>query len=189
MEQQTTATEGAELESPAKNALRFGAIIGVVSIGITVLLYAIDYALLAQLKTLFIMLAIYIGMVIYGGINYRKQVGGYLSYGKAFQHGFISLVVASLIGTVFSLILYTVIDTELPQKLTDATVENTEAMMRGFGAPEGEIEKQMEKVRQDTPERFTVLGMVKQFGWGLIFNVVLAAITSIFVKKKEPEVM
>jgi hypothetical protein len=189
MEQQTSATEGAELESPVKNALRFGAIIGVVSIGITVLLYAIDYALLAQLKTLFILLAVYIGLVIYGGINYRKQIGGYLSYGKAFQHGFVSLVVAGLIGTVFSFILYNVIDTELPQKLTDATVENTEAMLRGFGTPEDQIETQMEKVRQETPERFTALGLVKQFGWGLIFNAVLAAITSIFVRKKEPEVM
>jgi hypothetical protein len=189
MEQQTPATEGAQLESPAKNALRFGAIIGLVSIGITVLLYAIDYALLVQLKVLFIMLAIYIGMVIYGGINYRKQVGGYLSYGKAFQHGFVALVVASIIGILFSVILYNVIDTELPQKLTDATVENTEEMMRNFGAPEDQLDTQLEKVRKDTEERFTALGLVKQFGIGLIINAVLAAITALFVKRKEPEVM
>jgi hypothetical protein len=62
-------------------------------------------------------------------------------------------------------------------------------MMRGFGTPEDQIETQMEKVRQETPERFTALGLVKQFGWGLIFNAVMAAITSIFVRKKEPEVM
>jgi hypothetical protein len=187
MEQQTSTTEGAEMESPVKNALRFGAIIGLVSIGTTVLLYAIDYTLMVQLKVLFILLALYIGLVIYGGINYRKQIGGYLSYGKAFQHGFISLVVGGIIGTLFSIILYNVIDTELPQKLTDATVENTEAMMRGFGTPEDQIDIQMEKVRQETPERFTALGLVKQFGWGLIFNAVMAAITSIFVKRKEPE--
>jgi hypothetical protein len=33
------------------------------------------------------------------------------------------------------------------------------------------------------------MGVLKQFGWNLIIYAVIVAITSLFVKKKEPEMM
>ncbi|MBK8290734.1 MAG: hypothetical protein IPK96_07035 [Flammeovirgaceae bacterium] len=64
--------------------IRWGLIVGGVSITITVLLYAIDYTLMVQLKTLFGTLLVYLGLTIYAGIDYRKSVGGYLKYSQAF---------------------------------------------------------------------------------------------------------
>ena len=183
---QESAVEGQGL---MKHAVRWGAILAGIGIVLTLLCYAIDYSLLADWKFGIVMIVLFIGLVIYGGINYRNQAGGYLSYGKAFQHGYVSLLVSGVISTLFSILLYTVIDPELPQNLSDVSIEKTEEMMRSFGAPEDAIEAQMEEVRTSMPERFSALGLIKQFGWNLIVFAVVAVITALFVKRREPEVM
>src|ERR1700741_2153528 len=101
MEQTTTAAA----PTLFKHALRWAVIMGVVSILFSIILYVIDYTLMVQLKMLFVALAIYFGIVIYAGIDYRKSVGGYLSYGKAWQHAIIVFAISSLISTLFNLVL------------------------------------------------------------------------------------
>ena len=169
-----------------KSAARSGAINGAIGIFITILLYVINYELLVSLKVLLVLLVLFLGLVIYQGIQYRVSIGGYLPFGKAFQHGFITLVVGGLIGILFSLVLYNLIDSELPQKLTDVTVLNTEEMMKNFGAQDAQIDEAVKKVKIETPDRFTLLGQAKQFAWGLIFNAVIALITGAIVKRNQP---
>jgi hypothetical protein len=169
-----------------KDAAKFGAIIGAIGIVLTVVLYVIDYALLVDWKIGLLMIVLYLGLVIYGGIKYRNEVGGYLSFGKAFQHGYIILIVGGFIGILFSILLYNVIDTELAQKITDVSIENAEAMMQKFGAPEAAIDEAIDKMKIETPNRFTVLGHIKQFGWIIIIDAVLCLITGAIVKKNQP---
>jgi hypothetical protein len=168
------------------HGLRWGVIVGIVSILWTVALYAIDYTVMVQLKMLFVSLAIYVGFAIYAGIDYRKAAGGYLSYGKAWQHAMIIFASSALISTLFGLLLYNVIDPELPAKLTDASLDNSRAMMQGFGMPESQIDTELEKARERTANQFTPAGMAMGYGIILIVSAVLALITSIFVKKNEP---
>lgn len=190
MEQQTpTAQSTDQKQDLMKHAARFGAIISGIAIVLTLLIYIVDYTFMVDWKFGILMIVISIGMVIYAGINYRNQAGGYLSFGKAFQHGYITFLSGAVISTLFSILLYTVIDPELPQNLSDAAIEKTEAMMRSFGAPEDAIEKSLEQMRVDMPARFSALGMIKQLGWGLIIYAVLSLITSLFVKKNEPVMM
>jgi hypothetical protein len=112
-----------------------------------------------------------------------------VSYGKAFQHGFVLLAVAGVISTVFMILLYTVIDTELPAKLTDVTIQNTEKMMESFGMPEDQMDKAMEDARERAVGQFSAIGSIKSYGFGLIFYAIVSLITSIFVKRNQPEEM
>jgi hypothetical protein len=169
-----------------KDALRWGLIVGAVSIVLSILLYAIDYTLMVQLKVLFISLAIYLGLTIYGGIGYRKSIGGFISFGKAFQHGFLILAISALVATLFNLVMYSAIDTELPRKLTDATVENTRAMMENFGAPEDKIDETIQKTEESTMAQFTPVGQLKGYFYILIFSAVMALISSLIVRKNRP---
>ena len=168
-----------------RHAMKWAIIMGIVSILFAIVLYVIDYTLMVQLKVLFIALALYFGIVIYGGIEYRNAVGGYLSYGKAWQHAMIVFAISSLISTLFNLLFYNVIDPELPAKLTEASVENQRAMMQSFGAPEDSIDQALEQGRKNAADQFTPWGMTKGYGIILIVSGVLAAISSIFVKKNE----
>jgi len=171
------------------HAMRWALITAAVSIICTMLLYVIDYTLMVQLKVLFVMLVIYFGITIYAGIDYRKSIGGYLSYGKAFQHGYLILIISGLIASVFSQLLYHVIDPELPQKLVDASLENTRAMMEGFGTPEDAIDDAMEKARESTEKQFTLAGAAMGYVSILVVSAVMALITAIFVRKNEPEMI
>ncbi|MFT3733434.1 MAG: DUF4199 domain-containing protein [Rhodocyclaceae bacterium] len=169
-----------------KDALKLGAILGGINIVMTILIYIADYSFLATFKMLFLIIVVHAGVVIFGGIRYRRSVGGYLSFGKAYIHGLITLAVSGLIATIFGLVLYSLIDPELGQKLTDIIAENTEAFMQKLNAPAAEIEKAIDKIKQESPNDFKPLGQVKNFFKILIFNAILCLITGAIVKKNQP---
>ena len=168
------------------HAVKFGLILGVISIVCVILSYIIDLSFMASFKFLGLMLIVGLGMTIYAGINYRNEIGGYLPYSKAFIHGMMVLAVSGLVGLVFNIVLYTIIDPELPQKLTEAIIENTESMMRRFGAPDESIDLATEKMRGELPDNFAPAGLAFGYVKALIWYAVIAAITSLFVRKNEP---
>ena len=169
-----------------KHALRWGAIVGAVGVFCTIMLYVIDYTLMVQFKILIIFLLIYLGMIIYAGIEYRNSVGRYLAYGKAFQHGFLILATSGLIATLFNMLLYHVIDPELPEKLVEASLENARAMMERFGAPPDSIDGELEKAADRTRNQFTFSGQALGYLFILIFSAIIASISSLFVRRNEP---
>jgi hypothetical protein len=178
-----------EKETPTlfQHALRWGLIVGGISIALTCVAYAVDYAMLANWKFGIFVFALLIGLTIYAGINYRNEAGGFLAYGKAFQHGFMLMAISGLISTAFTALLYTVIDPELPAKLTEVALENAQKMMEGFGMPEDQMDQAMEDARKRTENQFSISGLAMSFGIGLIIYAVLSSITSIFVRKNPPD--
>ena len=168
------------------HAIRFGIILGVISIVCVILSYVIDLSFMASFKFIGLMLVVGLGITIYAGINYRNEIGGYLPYSKAFIHGMLVLAISGLVSTVFNIVLYTVIDPELPQKLTDAVIENTEQMMQRFGAPQEGIDEATEKMRGELPANFAPAGLAFGYVKALIWYAIIAAITSLFVRKNEP---
>ncbi len=169
------------------NAIKNGVILGVISILITLVIYVVNYAALVQVKVALLLFAISIGFAIYAGINYRKEIGGFIPFGKAFQHGFIIFAISGLISTIFTILLYHVIDPELPSKLVEASFTNTEEMLSGFGMDPDQVEAAMEKAREsNTGDQFTPAKQALGFFIGLIFAAIFALITGAIVKKNEP---
>lgn len=177
------AEESVTLKS---HVIKWGLIIGAVSIILNVLLYVFDYTLMVQLKTLFALLLVYLGITIYAGIDYRNSIDGFLPYGKAFVHGFLVLAISALVATLFNMVLYNFIDPELPQKLTDASIDNTREMMTSFGAPEESIDEALEKTRESTARQFTLTGQLLSLISIFFFSAIMALISAIFVKKNPP---
>jgi hypothetical protein len=182
----TMETEAQTPERPYTHAIRSGAIVGAITTTLTIIFYIVSIPFMGSLKFVLLIFATYIGYLIYAGIDYRNSVGGYLSFGKAFVHGFMTLVTAGVISTLFGLLLYQVIDTELAAKMVDTIITNTEDSMRSFGAPEDQIESRIATMREEMPGNFTALGQVKNFFTGLIWNAVIVLLTSLFVRKSEP---
>ncbi len=172
-----------------QHAAKWGLIFGAVSIALTIIAYAVDYTMLADWKFGIFVLVLLFAATIYAGINYRTELGGFLTYGKAFQHGFVMLAVSGLISTAFMIVLYTVIDSELPAKLTEVSIENAQKMMERFGMPEDQMDKALEDARERALGQFSGIGSIKSYGFALIFYAIVASITSIFVRKNQPEEM
>ena len=168
------------------HGIKHGIILGVCSMLIVIICYVIDFSFMVTFKFIGIILVIGLGYVIYAGINYRNETGGFISYGKAFQHGLVILAISGLINTAFNILLYHVVDTELGQKMTDAIIHNTEEMMAGFGTPQDRIDQTIEGMKTDMPGQFTVGGLAYGYLKGLISYAIIAVITALFVKKNVP---
>lgn len=168
--------------------IKHGIILGLISIVISLLAYIIDFTLFAKWWFGLSLLLVYLILITIFGIKYRNEEhDGYLNFKGAFLYSFLVFVVVGVLGLIFNMILFNVVDPDLPQKITDATVENTIAMMERFGVPEEQLDETVQEIRKSTPENFSPLGQAKTFLYGLIFYAVLSLITGAIIKKKEPE--
>ncbi|MDL5050147.1 DUF4199 domain-containing protein [Oscillatoria amoena NRMC-F 0135] len=171
------------------HATRWGTILAGVTVILVMLIYAIDYTLMAGFTFIILATLLGLGMVIYAGINYRNQVGGYMPFGKAYLHGLAVFAVAGLISTAFNFLLYFVIDPDLAGNMVDAIIANTEKTMENWGAPPDSIDQTIDKMRDDMPQNFTAFGLIKGYFTGLIWYIILSLITGLIVKKNQPEMV
>jgi len=169
-----------------KNSSINGLILGGVGVLLTTLLYAIDYTLLVDWKNSILTLVLYCGVSLFLAFNQRKSFGGYLTYGKAFQMLFIMFAVAGLVSTLYSLLLYNVIDQELPNKLVEATIEKTRTMMEGFNVPDEAVEEAIEDMEESMPENFSTYGTLKGYGIFLLVSAIASSLLGLIVRKNEP---
>jgi len=174
-----------EKNSLFNHALKFGFIIGIVNIIIGVLAYMVGEALMVKWWFGLLIIVINIGLVVYSGNQYRSSVGGFMNFKTAFSVTFLTLLFAGILGTIFNILLYHVIDPELPARLTKAAIEQTEQMMTNMGAPADRIDEQMAAVEGRLENQFTLMGQIKGFGIGLIIYVILSLILGAILKKSE----
>lgn len=173
-----------EPKTPIQHALKFGGLLGMAGAIFTLLVYVIDAEFLVNMWMLLILL-VFLGLVVYGGISYRNEIGGYIDFGPAYKHGFTVLVVMGAIGLVMNLLLYNVIDPGLAETLTDASMEQTRGIMESFGAPVDSIDEALEEARQDAEEGFTTMGLIKSYFYSIIFYAVISLITALIVRRRE----
>ncbi|MEL7148009.1 MAG: DUF4199 domain-containing protein, partial [Bacteroidota bacterium] len=91
-----------------------------------------------------------------------------------------------LIGMVFQILLYTVIDPELSEYIVTQTINKTSELYDSLGMPEAQVEEALEEMETDMRAGFTPVGMLKNFALVSIGYAVLSLITGLIVKKNEP---
>ena len=120
--------------------LKSGIMLAGVSIILTMLTYMINVELMVEWWFGILSLIISVGLLIYLGINYRNSIGGILSYGNALKYSILVMMVSYVIGICFQILLYTVIDPDLPQVMTDLSIEESVKIMENWGAPQETID-------------------------------------------------
>lgn len=171
--------------SAAQGALKAGIIVGLVNLAVYYIAYFIDVTLLTSAWFGFGILAVMLAIVIYLGIEFRKEIGGYMKFGVAFQFVFITFIVSGLIGMVGNVLLFHIIDPALPTVLAEAQLESTLAIMDRYGAGNALTSDQIQEMRSDLIESRTFVGMAKTFGWGLILYAIIALILGAIIKKRD----
>ncbi len=159
-----------------KAGLTYGAMLGLILIIYTVLLYVIDQSFNKALGYVsFLFMA---AMVFYGAKSYRdNNLGGFITYGRALGISMIIILVAGIISTIYFLIHTSIVDTEYVTKLL-ATAEE-QLLKKGMSDDQIEMALSMQK-KMMKPAIMAVFGLVGTGFWGLIISL----ITSIFVKKE-----
>lgn len=172
-----------------QDAMKKGLILGVIHIVLFLVIYVAFPSKLTGFSYLFIILAVNLGYTIFQGIQWRKSVGGYVSYGAAFKYAFVVLLFNGLLGTVFTMI-FLLIDPAFPDQMAQSQLDTSIYWAQKFGAPDDAVEQIRDKYNpEDVTKRFTPVGMLTGFGIALLFYGLGALIIALFVRKREPEMI
>jgi hypothetical protein len=175
-----------QAQSPIQSAVRPGIILGLVSLVLTYVAYFIDSSYLASGYFGLVALVLFFALIIYFGKEYRNELGGFMTFGAAFNFSFFAILISGLIGLIGSLLLFHVIDPSLPQVLGEITFESQLEMMEKFGAsPDSLAPEVLDDMREASASNFTLLGQLKGFGFGLIAYAIIALILGAILKKKD----
>lgn len=170
--------------TPSQAAIKAGVVTGLILTVITFLCYFIDYELLVTTWLSLGSFVLYCALIIYFGIQYRTELGGFMNFGTAFQFAFVSLIIMLIINTLGSMVLFLVLDPGLGERMTDLSMESTLKMMDSFGA--GDLpSEQMDEIRNGIAEAYTGWGMIKGAGFMLVVYAILALILGAIIKKKD----
>lgn len=173
-----------QTENYSQHSIKWGAILGLISIIIALVIYIIDITLLAKSGVGLVSLGISIAILIYAGRDYRSKLGGYMSFKESFLHAFVVLVVSGFLSVLFNILLYNVIDPSIVPILVEAQMTNTMQAMEAFGGGSTEM---MDGMAEEFKNSFTVIGQAKAFLWLLIFYAIGALIVGAINKKKNKE--
>jgi hypothetical protein len=162
-----------------KPALMYGAILGLVSVFISLVFYFIGMS--SENWTNWLNMAVTIVLLVYLMIQYRNvHLGGYASFGQIFVMVLVSAgIISTIIGALYTYLLYTVIDLDLVDQLRIATEEK---IMSNSRIPESMYDDILEKMEK----RMTVGYMVKMaLIFGPIINALIGLIVAAFIKKEK----
>ncbi len=175
-----------EQESPFQAAVRPGLTIGLVSLAMTFIAYFIDSTLLASGWFGLVAIVVFFVLIIYFGQQYRKEIGGFMTFGSAFNFSFITMIISGLVGLAGQILLFQVIDPSLAGVLADASFHSSLEMMESFGQnPDSMDPAALDKMRNATASSFTLAGQIKNFGFALIAYAVIALILAAILKKRD----
>jgi len=166
--------------------IRYGIIAALVMIIISFITYLFYKPLFAsfgmQIFTGFALLAISIFIPVWGGVTFRRESGGVLSFRDAFIGVFIICALSAVGSCSMQYLIPNVIDKQYPEEVTQYLRTTTSAYMERMGAPEDKIDETMQKF---TVEKFkpSLLQTLKSYGVYLIWEVVLSLIIAAFVRR------
>lgn len=125
--------------------------------------------------------AIMVGGIVLAQIAYKKVLGGTMTYGQALGVGVLTMVFASVLTSIYTFLLYQVIDPSLQEQLRLFTEEQ---IVKQGRVPEEQIDMAVNMATKfQTPVMMMVMGL---FG-GAFIGLIISLITSIFTQKKPKE--
>jgi hypothetical protein len=162
-----------------KPALINGAILGFVSVFVSLVFYFLGMA--TKSWTNWVSMLIMVVLLVYLMLQYRKEyLGGYARFGQIFVMVLVSAgIIATIISTVYTYLLFTFID---PGLLDQAKIAAQEKIMSNSRIPESMYDNIFERMES----RMTVAYMTKMgLIFGVVINAIIGLIVAAFVKKEE----
>ncbi len=162
-----------------KPALIYGAILGLVSVFISLVFYFIGMATVNW--TNYVIMLVSLVLLVYLMIQYRNvHLGGYASFGQIFLMVLVSAgIFATIISAVYTYLLYTVID---PGLVDQMRIVAEEKIMSNSRIPESMYDDIMERMEKS----MTVGYMIKiSLIVGPLVNALIGLIIAAFIKKEE----
>ncbi|MBC7569747.1 MAG: DUF4199 domain-containing protein [Spirosoma sp.] len=160
-----------EEPSLARVALKWGAILGVISIVFSLILFitnTVGNTGIGSISYLFT-----IGVLIMAMREFRTLNGGFMRYGQGLSIGALTAGISGLLSSLFSVFYTTVIDTGVMERM----VETTRDKLEESGLPDEQIDAQMKIIEMfQSPGLLFIFGVIGSIFMGFLFSLVIAAI-------------
>jgi hypothetical protein len=163
--------------SQAKVAMNYGLLYGLAGIAITLLFYFLGIDMQSKIP----MFVGFIALIIFiftGVKSYRDEdLEGYISYGRSLGTGTLIALFGSIITAIFTVILFTYIAPELPEKI----LENAQQKFAEGGMSDDQVEQGLKMTRMFmSPVWLFLFSILTTVFWGFLFSLII----SIFTKKE-----
>ena len=157
-----------------KSSLTYGVYLGILLILMSVVYYVTGNTFASSAT--WVSYALMVVGVVYAQVGYKKVLGGTMTYGQALSVGVLTMLFASVITSIYTYLLYTVIDPSLQEQLRIFTEEKIVQQ----GLPEEQIDMAVDMAtRFQTPIMMLIMGILG----GAFFGLIISLITAIFTKK------
>jgi hypothetical protein len=167
-----------------KNGITYGAILGLISIASTTLIYVIDIKLFMSwwIGGISLILNILIGVILVS--KTKTQLNNTISFKEAFSVYFIAGAIGTTISALYNYVLFNFIDPQAKETLKEMTIKYTVEMMEKFGTPKEVLNQTIAELQKaDNYSLGNILmGVVFAYVIVAIFGLILAAI----FKSKSP---
>jgi hypothetical protein len=174
------------MNTTVKSAIQIGVIAGITGVIYTLLRYVMGIEMFSSFWLSLLHIPITIGFQLWAAFSQRKKNGGYLTYKDSYLSMFTVGVIAILIGVLFNILLFNVINTGLAEEMKEVTMQKTLEWMEKFGTPEEAITEAMTEMDKTFTDSFTVAGLLKGILGQTIFIGVLSLLFAL-IPKRLPE--
>ncbi len=164
------------------NAIKNGSILGVALIIGSLILSLIDTSIFLTFRS-YILLIVFIAALVYFGNSYKKQNGGFLSFGSAFKYLFVVSAIGVVLCTIFEYVLFNFISPDLIELQRELAMEAMDKLSAFIGEDAMEI-----ATTELENKEFNSIGMtIQSFLIRLLFPAAgLSLIIGAIIKKKDP---
>lgn len=165
--------------------VRFGLLLGIIG----VILSTVNFMFL--LKTSYVLFLVMTAITVWvvpiifyamTGIRQRKAMGGYINIKWAFQAIFITILISSVITSIWGIIYAKYIDPEVGVRMKEATI----AFMERMKVPESKMDETVKNMDKQLAEGMKPAKMLYAFAKDLIFQSIIGFIIAAIIRKNPP---
>jgi hypothetical protein len=174
-------------------SIRHGLLIGGILAVFSIIFYVMDPVLVyTNFIALLFIIAVAILLLVLLGIDIRKKIGGFWSFGQAYVSLIIMCVFITLVTSIVSFVLFKFVNPGLPTQVNDALMEVTKQRLEKFGAQDAQIAEALkpftngEELAKLQP---TFINEIRAFFIGLLVYAIIDLIIAACIKKKRPVVV
>lgn len=170
-------------QSTKKLGTSHGIYLGIALILITVLIYAFDISLMTEWYLMVINLILIIVLGTMAVKRAKTACTTLFTFKEAFTPYFLTVFIGLLLATIFSLILFNVIDPQAAETLKELTLEKQAQMFENFGMTEAQINEALAAAANE--DAFSLKNIAISFGSQLIIFSIIGLIVALIFREKD----
>ena len=165
-----------------KNGINFGLIMGIFSILVTTLIYAIDISLFVSPWIGITSIVIYLILGVWVVSKTKKELNKSITFKEAFTVYFLAAAIGATLSVAFNIILFNYIDPAAKDTIRQLTIDYTVDMLKKFSTPTAAIKETVEKLQES--DNYSLANQLKGLVFSFVFSAVFGAILALIFKNK-----